>query len=85
MEGTSVIGVSFLFIELKTQITMNYKKLLFVGLVLISMQSNSQSEEIKTHKKTEIGGFCFIKTKNRFCYDNRAVFLYLCNFFIFYY
>jgi len=34
---------------------MNYIKLLFVGLILITMQSYSQSEEIKTNKKIEIG------------------------------
>lgn len=34
---------------------MKFKKLLFVGLLLLSMQSNAQSEEIKTNKKIEIG------------------------------
>lgn len=60
---------------------MNYKKLLFVGLLLISMQSYSQSEESKTIKKIEIGtelqlypvGFMPMITSNVFLNEKWAL------------
>lgn len=81
MKDTSVMGVSFYFNKLKIRITMNYKKLLFVGLSLISMQSFAQSEESKTRKKIEIGtelqvypvGFMPMITSNVFLNEKWAL------------
>lgn len=60
---------------------MNYNKLLFVGLLLISIQSYSQTEESKTRKKTEIGtelqlylvGFMPMITSNVFLNEKWAL------------
>lgn len=60
---------------------MNYKKLFFIGLSLISMQSFAQSEESKTRKKIEIGtelqaypvGFMPMITSNFFLNEKWAL------------